>query len=172
MKYPDLDALPPEMKKIIADKRGANVYKMLMHSQNVASGFTAMADAVMWSPKWPATLRELSIVRVGHHYAAPYEIHHHEQIGKMVGLSDAKLAACKIGADQTALSADEKVVLRLTDALVTHHTLTPNERGDALRLLDTNGLADFVMTVGFYQLVCNFLNAFEVEIEPQGLASN
>jgi hypothetical protein len=28
-----------------------------------------------------------------------------------------------------------------------------------------NGLADIVMTVGFYQLVCNFLRTFEIAIE-------
>jgi alkylhydroperoxidase family enzyme len=171
MDYPKLDDLPAELVKIIADKRGVNVYKMLMHTRNVAPGFTAMADAVMWSPKWPATMRELAIVRVGHHYGAPYEIHHHERIGQMVGLSEAKLAACRIGADQFACSPEEQIILCLTDALVTRHTLTSHERKDALEVLDTNGLADFVLTVGFYQAVCNFLNVFEVDIETAGLST-
>ena len=170
MNYPDLENLSPELKAIIDGKRGANVYKMLMHTPNVAPGFTAMADAVMWSPKWPATWRELAIVRVGHHYGAPYEIHHHERFGRMVGLNEEQLAACHIGADQSALGADERTILRLTDALVERHTLSATERGDALAIMDANGLADFVLTVGFYQAVCNFLNVFEVDIEPDGLA--
>ena len=31
MDYPDLENLPEDLKQIIAGKRGANVYKMLMH---------------------------------------------------------------------------------------------------------------------------------------------
>lgn len=165
MEYPDLSHLSPELEAILAGKRGANVYKMLMHSPNVAPGFTAMADAVMWSKKWPATWRELAIVRVGHLYHAPYEVHHHERIGRLVGLTDAQLAACAIGADQSVLTSDEQIVLRLTDALVEHHTLTPAERVEALELFDANAFADFALTVGFYQMVSNFLNVFEVEIE-------
>lgn len=170
MQYPDLQGLTPELKTIIADKRDANVYKMLMHSPNVAPGFTAMADAVMWSKAWPATWRELAIVRVGHRYGAPYEIHHHERIGRLVGVTDAQLAACAVGADQSGLSPDEQAILRLTDALVARHTLTPVERAEALERLGANGFADFVLTIGFYQAVSNFLNVFEVEIEAEGLA--
>lgn len=171
MDYPDLTNLSPELRKILDGKRGANVYKMLMHSPNVAPGFTAMADAVMWSPKWPATWRELAIVRVGHHYKAPYEIHHHERIGRLVGVTDAQLSACPIGSDQSELSEDERTVLRLTDALVENHRLTPAETSDALKLFDSNGFTDFVLTVGFYQAVSNFLNVFDVGIEDQPLTS-
>ncbi|MFD9547059.1 hypothetical protein ACFWBG_06720 [Nocardia salmonicida] len=35
-------------------------------------------------------------------------------------------------------------------------------RAEALELLSVTEPADFVLTVGFYQLVCNFLNTFEV----------
>ena len=169
MNYPDLTALTPELTAILEGKRYANVYKMLMHSPNMAPGFTALADAAMWSKKWPATLRELVIVRVGHLYNSPYEIHQHEQIGRLVGLSDAQLAACAIGADQAVLSADEQTALRLTDALVKNHNLTDAEQADALKLFDANAFADFVMTVGFYQLVSNFLNVFRVEKEEHDL---
>ena len=170
MQYPDLEGLSPELKKIIADKRDANVYKMLMHTPKVAPGFTAMADAVMWSKAWPATWRELAIVRVGHLYGSPYEVHQHERIGRLVGLTDAQLAACAVGADPAALSAEAQTILRLTDALVARHTLDAAERAAAQELLSADGFADFVLTVGFYQLVSNFLNVFEVQIEPNGLS--
>lgn len=34
-----------------------------------------------------------------------------------------------------------------------------------------NQLADFTLTVGFYQLVCNFLNTFGVRPEGEGTGS-
>lgn len=169
MDYPDLEALPDKLKKIIDGKRGANVYKMLMHTPKVAPGFTAMADAIMQAPSWPATLRELAIVRVGHQYNSPYEVHQHEQIGRLMGLSDPKLNACAIGADQSALTAEEQTIIRLTDTLVTNHRFTSKELTEGRQLLGINGLADFVLTVGFYQAVSNFLNVFDVQKEEVDL---
>ena len=169
MDYPDLENLPEDLKQIIAGKRGANVYKMLMHSPKVAPGFTAMADAVMWSPAWSAQWRELAIVRVGELYASPYEVHQHKQIGRLMGLSEDKLDACAVGADQSALTEDERTIVRLTDALVANHTLSDAERAEGLKLMGTNGFSDFVLTVGFYQAVSNFLNVFDVQKEDEDL---
>lgn len=171
MHYPDQTNLTPELNDIVAGKRHANVYKMLMHTPNLAPSFTMMADAVMWSKSWPSTWRELAIVRVGHLSHALYEVHHHERIGRMVGLTEAQLSACASGADQIALSEDERTILRLTDAIVYRQTLTNSERNDALRFLSANQFADFVLTVGFYQMVSNFLNIFRIDIEEGGLSS-
>jgi len=169
MDYPDLDALSPELTAIIEGKNNANVYKMLMHTPNLAPSFTAMADAVMWSKAWPATWRELTIVRVGQHFNSPYEVHQHEAIGRLMGLSDEKLAACAIGADQSDLSPEERTILRLTDAIVVNHRLDSAEQAAAKALFNANQFADFVMTVGYYQMVSNFLNVFGVQIEDRPL---
>ena len=169
MQYPDLTSLSPELQKIVEGKNNANVFRMLMHTPNLALGFTAMADAVMWSKAWPASLRELVIVRVGQLYHSPYEVYQHEQIGRLMGLSDEKLAACAIGADQSELADDERTVLRLTDAIVVNHTLTDAERTEATALFNPNQYADFVITVGYYQMASNFLNVFDVQIEDHAL---
>lgn len=169
MHYPDIDALPDHLKEIIRGKLGANVYKMLMHTPNVAPGFTAMADAVMWSKTWSAQLRELAIVRVGQLYASPYEVHQHKQIGRRAGLSEAQLAACALDADQSALNDGERSILRWTDAIVSKHRLAQADIDAAVALLGVNGFADFVLTVGFYQAVCNFLNVFDVQVEDHDI---
>jgi len=169
MNYPDLHALPDDLKAIIAGKNNANVYKMLMHTPNLAPSFTAMADAVMWSKAWPATWRELAIIRVGRHFNAPYEVHQHEAIGRLMGLSDEKLAALIIGADQSELDEAERTIVRLTDAIARNHTLSDAERQEAMALMSPNQFADFVMTVGYYQMVSNFLNVFAVEIDERSL---
>lgn len=169
MHYPDLDSLSDELKAIVAGKNNANVYKMLMHTPNLAPSFTAMADAVMWSKAWPATWREIAIVRVGRRYDAPYEVHQHEAIGRLMGLSDEKLAALVIGADQSDLDEAERLIVRLTDAICANHKLSDAERAEAMALMNPNQFADFVMTVGYYQMVSNFLNVFAVEIEGHSL---
>ena len=87
-------------------------------------------------------------------------------IAGYAGLSPDAIAAAETGATD-GLSPDEVDILRWTDQLLDDHTLSGSDRVDALKSLTVTQLADLVMTVGFYQLVCNFLNTFEVTTEGE-----
>lgn len=163
--FPELDALPAELRQEVLNRRSLSVYRMIMHTPGIAPSFLGISDALRQRTSLPGNWRELAILRVGHRYAAPYELHHHERIGRSVGLSDAAIAATQPGADDTVLDNNEKLMLRLTDELLDAHRLSPASRDLALTSLSTNQLADLVLTVGFYQLVCNFLNTFGVPVE-------
>lgn len=166
MDYPDFDALPQNLKDILAQHAPVNVYKMVMHSTGLAPGFFAMADAMFLANSLPAHLRELAILRVGYRYAAPYETHQHETIAGYAGLSDRAIAAAASGVTD-GLPEEEVNILSWTDRLLDEHSLRGSDREDALKSLTMTQLADLVMTVGFYQLVCNFLNTFEVTTEGE-----
>ncbi|MFJ1967250.1 carboxymuconolactone decarboxylase family protein [Streptomyces sp. NPDC087903] len=161
MEYPDLSALPAELQEAVTSHGSLNVFRMLMHSPNLAPGMLALGDAVLRRNSLPDTLRELAIVRVGHVYKAAYEVHHHENIGRLVGLSEQAVTAAATGSAQ-GLSAPEAAVLTATDRLLDRHNLDDEERDQVLAFLTVNQLADLVITVGFYQLVCDFLNTFGV----------
>nr|WP_248296398.1 carboxymuconolactone decarboxylase family protein [Streptomyces sp. S1D4-11] len=165
MEYPDLTALPADLRKLAAERSGVNIYRMAFHSPALAPAFLQMADAI-FQGALPHPLRELAILRVGRAYRAPYEIHHHENIGRLLGLDEAGIAAAKTGSAE-GLSAEQVSILALTDRLLEQHTLTEAERAEALSFLIAGQLSDLVLTVGFYQLVCNFLNTFGVTTEGE-----
>jgi alkylhydroperoxidase family enzyme len=166
MDYPDVETLPQNLKDILAQHAPVNVYRMVMHSPGLAPGFFVMADAMFQANSLPPHLRELAILRVGYRYAAPYETHQHEMIAGYAGLSAEAIAAAASG-DTDGLPADEVGILAWTDRILDDHTLSGNDRDEALTLLTVTQLADLVMTVGFYQLVCNFLNTFDVTTEGE-----
>lgn len=166
MDYPDIDALPQNLKDILAQHAPVNVYRMVMHSPGLAPGFFVMADAMFQANSLPPHLRELAILRVGYRYAAPYETHQHEMIAGYIGLSAEAIAAAA-GGDTGGLPADEVGIIAWTDRLLDTHTLSDSDRDEALEMLTVTQLADLVMTVGFYQLVCNFLNTFDVTTEGE-----
>jgi alkylhydroperoxidase family enzyme len=166
MEYPDLSALPQDLQDSVAAHNSLNVYRMITHSPGLAPGFFVMADAMFQANSLPPPLRELAIIRVGHRYGAGYEIYQHERIATWVGLSPEAIAAAATG--QTAgLPDDETAIVAWTDLLLDKHTLSGPARDAAVALLGTTGLADLVLTVGFYQLVCNFLNTFEVTTDGE-----
>ncbi|MGC4989866.1 hypothetical protein [Nocardia salmonicida] len=105
-------------------------------------------------------------MRVGHVYRAPYELHHHEKFVRAVGRSEDAIAAAATGAGEELLP-EEAAVLRWTDTIRDEHALGEVARAEALELFSVTELADLVLTVGFYQLVCNFLNTFDVTTEGE-----
>ena len=163
--HPDLDTLPEALRQEVTNRRSLNVYRMIMHTPSIAPAFLALSDALRQRSSLPGDWREVAILRVGHRYHAPYEIHHHERIGRSVGLSEDALVAVRPGDDGAALDERQRAVLQLTDQLLERHALDSASRDAALRWMSTPQLADLVLTVGFYQLVCNFLNTFEVAVE-------
>ncbi|MGW6267632.1 carboxymuconolactone decarboxylase family protein [Streptomyces sp. NPDC055060] len=166
MDYPDISALPEELQDIVTSYGSLNVFRMLMHSPNLAPGVLSLGDAVLQRNALPDTLRELAIVRVGHAYGAAYEVYYHEAIARHVGLGEGALAAARTGA-AGALSGPEAAVLTATDRLLAQHTLDEAARDELSEFLTVNQLADLVITVGFYQLICGFLNTFEVTTEGE-----
>jgi alkylhydroperoxidase family enzyme len=165
--YPDLDTLSPQLREAVTSRASLNVYRMIAHTPGLAPSFLTMASDVLQHNSLPAAWRELVILRVGYRYEADYEVHHHLNIGRAVGLSDDAVAAANSGSSD-GFSEQEAALLRLTDLLLDKHTLSDEQRAEALTLLTVNQLADFVLTVGFYQLVCDFLNTFGVTPEGEG----
>ncbi|MEV0247620.1 carboxymuconolactone decarboxylase family protein [Nocardia sp. NPDC050712] len=165
MDYPESETLSDAVRAALTT-RNANVYRMIAHSPGMALSFYAVADAMLQRNSMPMDLRELAILRVGHAYSAPYELHHHERFARAVGLGEPAIKAAETGL-LDGLSAAEAAVLRWTDRLLAEHTLGGPDRAAALRQFSVGQLADFVLTVGFYQLVCNFLNTFEVSTEGE-----
>jgi len=163
--FPDLQTLPIELRNEVLDRRSLNVYRMIMHTPAVAPSFLAISDALRHRTSVPGTWRELAILRVGHRYGAAYEIHHHERIARSVGLPEEAIAALKVIGSEAKLAADMQIIVQLTDELLDRHGLSAAARDQALTLLTANQLADLVLTVGFYQMVCNFLNTFGVPVE-------
>jgi 4-carboxymuconolactone decarboxylase len=166
MDYPDVDALPQNLKDTLAQHAPVNIYRMVMHSPGLAPGFFVMADAMFQANSLPAHLRELAILRVGYRYAASYETHQHKMIAGYAGLSPEAITAAATGCTEGL--PDEAVrIIAWTDRLLDDHTLSGADREEALKSLTVTQLADLVMTVGFYQLVCNFLNTFDVTTEGE-----
>jgi alkylhydroperoxidase family enzyme len=97
MPYPDIGKLPAHLQEELARRRNRNVFRMLMHSPEAAPGFLAMTDAARGRNALPPALRELAILRVGHRYGSPYEVHHHERIGREAGLTEAAIRAPSTG---------------------------------------------------------------------------
>ena len=163
--FPDINGLSEELRAELKRRRSLNVYRMLMHSPSFAPAYCAMADVLLRNSSLPDTLREMIILRVGHRYKAPYELYHHEKLARKAGVSDVVIAALEPGAGFSALSEQERQVIEMVDEVLGHHGLSVQSRDASAKVFTPTQLADFIFTIGFYQLVCNFLTTFGVPLE-------
>ncbi|MBT4491190.1 MAG: carboxymuconolactone decarboxylase family protein [Rhodospirillaceae bacterium] len=156
---PDAAALLPKMQPL-------NVFKMLAHGGKAFGAYTRLATALLYKGKLDPILREMAIVRAGILCGASYEVFQHERISRDVGMSEDKVQALKVGADDPAFDATEKVVLRLTDEVVKNTKASDETFAAAAAIFDHQELVELIMCIGFYVMTSAFLENFEVEIEP------
>jgi len=167
--YFDLAQAPASYTEMLGSRPPLNLYRMLPHAGKAAEGFLRLGGALLRDNELDARLREIAILRVGLLSGASYEVHQHKKLARKLGLEDAKVAALAPGADASALDELELQVLRFTDE-VFHRVKAPDAMFEAMReRLTTKALSELVLTIGFYMMVCRFLENFEVDIEPPGV---
>ena len=153
-----------EIEQSIMAQRGriSDLYRVLLNSGPLASGWEAMLTAVRNKSSVPADLRELMILRVAVVNRASYEFDAHVPHAQKAGVSDAKIAAVRDTAIGTVFTADEALVLELADTM-TRNIDVPEALMDRLKArLDARGVVETVATVAAYNMVSRFLVALQI----------
>ncbi len=150
-------------QRILAERgRVSLLYRVLLNSGPIASGWERMLTAVRNESSVPGDLRELIILRVAVLNRASFEFDAHAPIASREGVSDAKIAAVRAPVPGDVFDARESLVLALTDAM-TRDIDVPEPLFAQLR--DAYGpreLVELVATVAAYNMVSRFLVALQV----------
>jgi AhpD family alkylhydroperoxidase len=161
-----------EIERAILAERGriSLLYRALLNSAPIASGWEKLLTAVRNRTQIPAKLRELAILRVAVLNRASFEFHAHIAHALKAGLSDEQIDAVRswqpdAGSSEDATApfdADEALVLELADAMT-----LDIEVGDALMdrvraRFDPRGVVELVATVAAYNMVSRFLVALDL----------
>jgi 4-carboxymuconolactone decarboxylase len=166
--YFDLNKAPPAIAELLSSRPPLNIYRMLPHAVAAAPGFLKLGGALLRESELDAKLRELAILRVGVLSGATYEVHQHKRVARSVGVPDGKIEAIARGPEAGEFTELEKLVLRFTDEVVRKVKAPEAMFRELLAQLNHRQMAELVLTIGFYMMVCRFLENFEVEIEPPG----
>ena len=153
-----------EIEQSILAQRGriSDLYRVLLNSGPLASGWEAMLTAVRNKSSVPADLRELMILRVAVVNRASYEFDAHVPHAQKAGVSDAKIAAVREAVIGNVFTADEALVLGLADTM-TRNIDVPEALMDRLKArLDARGVVETVATVAAYNMVSRFLVALQI----------
>ncbi len=143
-----------------------NIYKMLANSEYGMKGFIRMGNALLYKCELEPSLRELAIIRVGRLSRAAYEVFQHERIGREVGVTDDKIAALRDATiEANAFNDNEKAVLRYADDVVRNVKASDKTLKAVQAFLTPGALVELTLTIGYYMMVCRFLESMGVDGE-------
>ncbi|MGI9169132.1 MAG: carboxymuconolactone decarboxylase family protein [Caulobacteraceae bacterium] len=142
-----------------------NIFRMMGHAGELLDGFTRLGTQILEFTSLDPALREIAILRVGALSGATYEVFQHERIARRIGLSDAVIAAVREGPAAAAFDGAQREIMAFTDDVVAN-VRAADATFEPLRVrLGYKALQELTLTIGYYMMVCRFLETFDVEIE-------
>jgi 4-carboxymuconolactone decarboxylase len=147
-------------------------YNSQLLSPGTALGYLDMVDAEAKNSSLSKRVREVVILSVGAVWKSGYEIYAHSAIGRTVGLSEMDVEALAAGDLPAGLAEEEKIAQRYARQLALEHRVDGGLYAEAEQTFGLRGLADMVYLIGIYQIVCAFLNAFEVPVPGAAAAAS
>jgi 4-carboxymuconolactone decarboxylase len=165
--YPDLTQAEGRAGELYAKLPPLNVFRMLGHGGQLVVGFTQLGNHLLAKSKLDPILREIAIVRVGVLSRAGYEVQQHESISRQLGMSEATIAAIHEGPDASAFSELERLVMRFTDDVVANVRASDATFEPLHARLSLQELQELTVTIGYYMMVCRFLETFGVDLETE-----
>ena len=154
-----------EIEARIMAERGqvSLLYRVLLNSGPIASGWERMLTAVRNQTGIAADLRELIILRVAVLNRARFEFDAHVPHAQRAGVSAAKIDAVRDLTPSAVFDPLERIVLELTDAM-TRDIVVPDALMQRVSArFDAQGVVELVATVAAYNMVSRFLVALNVE---------
>ncbi len=166
--YPDLTGAEaaPVAERITAERgKMLNLYRMLLHSPAVADGWRAFLTAIRQKATLSDRHRELAILRVAVINRAPYEFRAHIPFAKKGGFTDAEIAAIEQDRMPPSVTAADRSVLMLTDAMTRDVQVPDAVYAAAREHFNAREMVELTATVAAYNLVSRFLEANQVDHE-------
>jgi len=167
----DRDQLPPDRQHewdFLLEHNGGvrGPFGVMLTGPGIAPAFLALIQQARGIDIVSLALHELAILAVAYEYQAPYQWSAHIARARERGLSEAAIEVARNGGSPSSLDADERDVFELTRQLCRTHRVD-QQTFDALTATHGQAWLTYVIaTIGLYQCVATFNNAYDVDLRP------
>ncbi|HSF27162.1 MAG TPA: carboxymuconolactone decarboxylase family protein [Actinomycetes bacterium] len=148
----------------LTDERDALLgpFGAMLLSPDVGAALQALGAAVRYRSALTPRIREMAVLVVAAHWRSDFERHAHSAVGRLVGLSEAELAALQDEAPLELADPAEAVALATVRALVDDGDLDDAGYGRACQALGERGVFELTTLVGYYATLALQLRVFRV----------
>ena len=169
--------------QIVAGKRGrfGGPFQLLIRAPDICEHASKLGEHLRWGTSLPDRLSELAIITTARFWRAQYEWYAHAPLAEKAGVPAAAIEAIRTGGTPVFTAKDETLiyrvfghvafgvddVYRVCDELFRSQRLSEASFNEAVKALGENGLVEVIAIIGYYTLIGNTLNVFQVGL-PEG----
>lgn len=174
-RYRDITAeeMTPAQKRvrdlIVAGRRGrfGGPFQLLLRAPEICEHAAKLGEHLRWGTSLPARLSELAIITTARFWRAQYEWYAHAPLAAEAGVPAAAIEAIRRGEAPHFTAADEALVHAICSELFSTRRLSDASFAKAIAALGEAGLVEIIAIIGYYTLIGNTLNVFQVAV-PEG----
>jgi 4-carboxymuconolactone decarboxylase len=155
--------------QIVAGKRGrfGGPFQLLIRAPEICRHAAALGEHLRWGTSLPDRLSELAIIATARFWRAQYEWYAHAPLAEKAGVPAAAIEAIRIDGTPVFAATDEALVYRLCSEIFRSRRLADDSFSEAVAALGETGLVEVIGIIGYYTLIANTLNVFQVGL-PAG----
>jgi AhpD family alkylhydroperoxidase len=142
------------------------IFTTLGRGRGLFWGWLHFAGKLMPGGKLPRRETELVILRVAALRECDYEFAHHERLGRRAGVTAEDVARVRLGSAADGWSANESLLLRAAEELVTTKDLGDETWAELRAAYDERVLIELLLLVGHYDMLATTLLTLRVEPDP------
>ena len=154
---------------IVAGRRGrfGGPFQLLIRAPEICEHVAKLGEHLRWGTSLPDRLSELAIITTARFWRAQYEWFAHAPLAEKAGVPAAAVEAIRRGETPSFTQKDEALVHRICTELFKTQRLSDASFTEAVASLGETGLIEVIGIIGYYTLIGNTLNVFQVAL-PEG----
>jgi 4-carboxymuconolactone decarboxylase len=158
--------------QIIAGRRGrfGGPFQLLIRAPGICKYAAPLGETLRWGTSLPPRLSELAICITAKFWRAQYEWYAHAPLAVEAGVPAAAIEAIRTGGAPQFTAADEALVFKICSEIIKTQRLSDASFAEVTDALGEQGLVELVSLIGYYTLIGNTLNVFQVPL-PAGQTS-
>lgn len=170
--YPRSEDLPAKINDFF-DKIRSNNWPVLnlnwimAHSTGTARELIRLGAMLLSKTELNPRFRELAVMRIARFCGSRYEWMQHVPIALEAGLSREELRNIENWKDTELFNDDDRIILAFAEEVARDHRPSDATFADAAKLLDNTSLVELTTAIGYWSMIANLLNTFDVEIEEE-----
>ena len=157
---------------IVAGRRGrfGGPFQLLIRAPEICEHAAKLGEHLRWGTSLPDRLSELAIITTARFWRAQYEWFAHAPLAEKAGVPAAAVEVIRRGETPSFTQRDEALVHQICTELFKTQRLSDATFAEAVASLGETGLIEVVGIIGYYTLIGNTLNAFQVIIPGNPVA--
>jgi len=137
-----------------------NVYRVMAHHPALLRAWAPLRQHVVKDTALGPARSEVVILRAAHRMGSAYEWAHHVSRARVLGFSDARIAALR-GTPE----GEDGLIARAVDALFDEKRLPAPLEAELSQAIGREGVIDLIATVGFYSVLGYLLMTYDTPID-------